>query len=144
MSGVYVMMSGLDLERLVLAGGPIGIMQACLDVVLPYIRQREQFGKAIGEFQFIQVMIWFLKIKIYFQMKLVAHFQTCVSWFCREKLLICIPHYSLQGKEVSSNLLVFSVSIIYIHMSETRVSATTLQILCVFCCKRLWQWKNWS
>lgn len=71
-------MSGLDLERLVLAGGPIGIMQACLDVVLPYIRQREQFGKAIGEFQFIQVMIWFLKIKIYFQMKLVAHFQTCV------------------------------------------------------------------
>lgn len=52
--GVYVMMSGLDLERLVLAGGPLGLMQACLDVVLPYIRQREQFGKPIGEFQFIQ------------------------------------------------------------------------------------------
>ncbi|EMS49058.1 Isovaleryl-CoA dehydrogenase, mitochondrial [Triticum urartu] len=53
--GVYVMMSGLDLERLVLAGGPIGLMQACLDVVLPYVRQREQFGRPIGEFQFLQV-----------------------------------------------------------------------------------------
>ncbi|XP_019413615.1 PREDICTED: isovaleryl-CoA dehydrogenase, mitochondrial isoform X2 [Lupinus angustifolius] len=52
--GVYVMMSGLDLERLVLAAGPLGIMQACLDVCLPYIRQREQFGRPIGEFQFIQ------------------------------------------------------------------------------------------
>lgn len=52
--GVYVMMSGLDLERLVLAAGPLGLMQACLDVVLPYVRQREQFGSPIGEFQFIQ------------------------------------------------------------------------------------------
>ncbi|XP_024026353.1 isovaleryl-CoA dehydrogenase, mitochondrial isoform X1 [Morus notabilis] len=52
--GVYVMMSGLDLERLVLAAGPLGIMQACLDVVIPYVRQREQFGRPIGEFQFIQ------------------------------------------------------------------------------------------
>jgi isovaleryl-CoA dehydrogenase len=52
--GVYVMMSGLDLERLVLAAGPIGLMQACLDAVLPYVRQREQFGRPIGEFQFIQ------------------------------------------------------------------------------------------
>lgn len=51
------MMSGLDLERLVLAAGPLGIMQACLDVVLPYIREREQFGRPIGEFQFIQVDI---------------------------------------------------------------------------------------
>ncbi|PIA38600.1 hypothetical protein AQUCO_02700073v1 [Aquilegia coerulea] len=52
--GVYVMMSGLDLERLVLAAGPIGLMQACLDSVLPYVRQREQFGQPIGEFQLIQ------------------------------------------------------------------------------------------
>lgn len=52
--GVYVLMSGLDLERLVLASGPVGIMQACLDVVLPYIKQREQFGRPIGEFQFVQ------------------------------------------------------------------------------------------
>jgi len=59
--GVYVMMSGLDLERLVLSAGPLGIMQACLDVVLPYIRQREQFGRPIGEFQFIQVFLSHLK-----------------------------------------------------------------------------------
>ncbi|KVI09353.1 Acyl-CoA dehydrogenase, conserved site-containing protein [Cynara cardunculus var. scolymus] len=52
--GVYVMMSGLDLERLVLAAGPIGIMQSCLDVVLPYVRQREQFGRPIGEFQLME------------------------------------------------------------------------------------------
>nr|GEV14107.1 isovaleryl-CoA dehydrogenase, mitochondrial [Tanacetum cinerariifolium] len=52
--GVYVMMSGLDLERLVLSAGPIGIMQSCLDVVLPYVRQREQFGRPIGEFQLME------------------------------------------------------------------------------------------
>lgn len=52
--GVRVLMSGLDYERAVLAAGPLGIMQACLDVVLPYIHDRRQFGQAIGEFQFIQ------------------------------------------------------------------------------------------
>nr|ABR17530.1 unknown [Picea sitchensis] len=52
--GVYVLMSGLDLERLVLSAGPIGLMQASMDVVLPYVRQREQFGRPIGEFQLIQ------------------------------------------------------------------------------------------
>jgi isovaleryl-CoA dehydrogenase len=52
--GAEVLMSGLNYERLILAGGPIGIMQACLDTVLPYVRQRKQFGKPIGEFQFIQ------------------------------------------------------------------------------------------
>lgn len=52
--GVYVLMSGLDLERLVLAGGPIGLMQASLDFVLPYVHERKQFGQPIGEFQLIQ------------------------------------------------------------------------------------------
>lgn len=52
--GVYVMMSGLDLERLVLSAGPLGLMSACLDVVLPYVHQREQFGQPIGEFQLMQ------------------------------------------------------------------------------------------
>jgi len=52
--GSAVLMSGLDYERTVLAAGPIGIMQACLDTVLPYIHERAQFGQAIGEFQFIQ------------------------------------------------------------------------------------------
>ena len=52
--GVGVLMSGLDYERVVLSGGPVGIMQACLDVVVPYIHERRQFGQAIGEFQLIQ------------------------------------------------------------------------------------------
>jgi isovaleryl-CoA dehydrogenase len=52
--GSAVLMSGLDYERTVLAAGPLGIMQACLDAVLPYIHERAQFGQAIGEFQFIQ------------------------------------------------------------------------------------------
>jgi len=47
-------MSGLDYERVVLSGGPLGIMQACVDAVLPYIHDRKQFGEAIGNFQFIQ------------------------------------------------------------------------------------------
>jgi len=52
--GVRVLMSGLDYERTILSGGPVGIMQACLDVVVPYIHERKQFGKAIGEFQLMQ------------------------------------------------------------------------------------------
>jgi isovaleryl-CoA dehydrogenase len=52
--GVGVLMSGLDYERLVLAGGPLGIMQACMDVVMPYVHEREQFGQPIGTFQLIQ------------------------------------------------------------------------------------------
>ena len=52
--GVRVLMSGLDYERAVLAGGPLGIMAACLDVVLPYVHERKQFGQPIGEFQLMQ------------------------------------------------------------------------------------------
>ncbi|MGK0269543.1 MAG: isovaleryl-CoA dehydrogenase, partial [Cocleimonas sp.] len=52
--GVNVLMSGLDYERAVLAGGPTGIMQACMDAVIPYIHERKQFGKAIGEFELMQ------------------------------------------------------------------------------------------
>ena len=52
--GVNVLMSGLDYERAVLAAGPLGIMQACMDVVLPYVHERKQFGKPIGEFQLMQ------------------------------------------------------------------------------------------
>ncbi len=53
-SGARVLMSGLDYERAVLSGGPVGIMQACMDVVTPYIHDRKQFGQSIGEFQLIQ------------------------------------------------------------------------------------------
>ena len=52
--GVRVLMSGLDYERVVLSGGPVGIMQACMDVIVPYIHDRNQFGQSIGEFQLIQ------------------------------------------------------------------------------------------
>jgi isovaleryl-CoA dehydrogenase len=52
--GVNVLMSGLDYERVVLAAGPLGIMQAAMDVVLPYVHQRKQFGQAIGSFQLVQ------------------------------------------------------------------------------------------
>ena len=52
--GVNVLMSGLDYERAVLSGGPLGIMQACMDVVIPYVHDRKQFGQPIGEFQLMQ------------------------------------------------------------------------------------------
>ncbi|MBP0049682.1 isovaleryl-CoA dehydrogenase [Marinobacterium sp. AK62] len=52
--GVKVLMSGLDYERLVLSGGPLGIMQAAMDIVVPYVRDRKQFGQAIGEFELVQ------------------------------------------------------------------------------------------
>jgi isovaleryl-CoA dehydrogenase len=52
--GVNILMSGLDYERAVLAGGPLGIMQACMDTVVPYVHERQQFGQPIGEFQLMQ------------------------------------------------------------------------------------------
>ncbi|PTQ12333.1 acyl-CoA dehydrogenase [Sphingomonas oleivorans] len=55
--GAQILMSGLDHERAVLAAGPLGIMQACLDVVLPYVRERRQFGQAIGSFQLVQAKV---------------------------------------------------------------------------------------
>ena len=55
--GVGVLMSGLDYERTVLAGGPLGIMQACMDIVVPYVHQREQFGRPIGTFQLMQAKL---------------------------------------------------------------------------------------
>ncbi|KAA0969409.1 isovaleryl-CoA dehydrogenase [Aureimonas fodinaquatilis] len=55
--GVRVLMSGLDYERIVLSAGPLGIMAACLDVVVPYVHERKQFGQAIGEFQLMQAKL---------------------------------------------------------------------------------------
>ena len=55
--GAGVLMSGLDYERTVLSGGPVGIMQACLDAVVPYVHERKQFGQAIGEFQLMQAKL---------------------------------------------------------------------------------------
>jgi len=56
-NGVNVLMSGLDYERVVLAGGPLGIMQACMDVVIPYVHDRQQFGQPIGRFQMMQAKL---------------------------------------------------------------------------------------
>ena len=56
-NGVNVLMSGLDYERVVLAAGPLGIMQACMDVVVPYVHERQQFGQAIGQFQLVQAKL---------------------------------------------------------------------------------------
>jgi isovaleryl-CoA dehydrogenase len=55
--GVGVLMSGLDYERAVLAAGPLGIMQACLDLVVPYVQERKQFGRPIGDFQLMQAKL---------------------------------------------------------------------------------------
>lgn len=55
--GVYVLMSGLDFERLVLAAGPLGIMQSCIDVAFKYAHDRQQFGQKIGTYQLMQVYI---------------------------------------------------------------------------------------
>jgi isovaleryl-CoA dehydrogenase len=56
-NGVNVLMSGLDYERVVLAAGPLGIMQACMDAVIPYVHERQQFGQAIGRFQLVQAKL---------------------------------------------------------------------------------------
>jgi isovaleryl-CoA dehydrogenase len=56
-NGVNVLMSGLDYERTVLAAGPLGVMQACLDIVIPYLHQRTQFGQPIGRFQLMQAKL---------------------------------------------------------------------------------------
>jgi isovaleryl-CoA dehydrogenase len=56
-NGVNVLMSGLDYERVVLAAGPLGIMQACMDIVVPYVHERQQFGQAIGQFQLVQAKL---------------------------------------------------------------------------------------
>jgi len=56
-NGVNILMSGLDYERVVLAAGPLGIMQACMDVVVPYVHERQQFGQAIGRFQLVQAKL---------------------------------------------------------------------------------------
>ena len=62
--GVYILMSGLDTERLILSAGPLGIMQSCMDEVLAYVTFREQFGKKIGEFQLLQGKIADMYVKL--------------------------------------------------------------------------------
>jgi isovaleryl-CoA dehydrogenase len=76
--GVKVLMSGLDYERLVLSGGPLGIMDACMDLVVPYIHDRKQFGQSIGEFQLIQGKI----ADMYTQMNAAKSYVYMVAQAC--------------------------------------------------------------
>lgn len=62
--GAYILMSGLDYERVVLSGGPLGIMQACLDTVLPYVHERQQFGQPVGHFQLLQGRIADMHVRL--------------------------------------------------------------------------------
>jgi len=79
--GVAVLMSGLDYERVVLAGGPLGIMSACLDNVVPYIHDRKQFGQSIGEFQLIQGKV----ADMYTQMNAARSYVYNVAQACDRK-----------------------------------------------------------
>jgi isovaleryl-CoA dehydrogenase len=76
--GVNVLMSGLDYERVVLAAGPLGIMQACLDVVMPYVHERKQFGQPIGSFQIMQAKI----ADMYVQMNAAKAYVYAVARAC--------------------------------------------------------------
>lgn len=76
--GVKVLMSGLDYERVVLTGGPLGIMDACMDLVVPYIHDRQQFGQSIGEFQLVQGKI----ADMYTQMNAAKSYAFAVAQSC--------------------------------------------------------------
>ncbi len=108
--GITVLMSGLDYERVILAAGPVGIMQACLDLVLPYVQQRQQFGKAIGEFQFIQGKI----ADMYTQLNAARSFLYTVARACDQQ--------TIQQTEAASVIL---------HTSEaaTKIALDTIQCL---------------
>lgn len=79
--GVAVLMSGLDYERVVLSGGPLGIMEACMDAVVPYIHDRKQFGQSIGEFQLIQGKV----ADMYTQMNAARSYVYNVAQSCDRK-----------------------------------------------------------
>jgi isovaleryl-CoA dehydrogenase len=79
--GVRILMSGLDYERIVLAGGPLGLMAAALDVVLPYVHERKQFGEPIGTFQLMQAKI----ADMYMQMNAARSYVYTVARACDEQ-----------------------------------------------------------
>lgn len=108
--GTAVLMSGLDYERVVLAGGPIGIMQACLDVVLPYVHERKQFNRAIGEFQLMQGKI--------------ADMYTTLS-ACRA-YLYSVAHACDQGRVTSKDA---AGVILYVSEHATQMALQAIQCL---------------
>lgn len=109
-AGVKVLMSGLDYERTVLAAGPVGIMQACLDLVLPYIHERKQFNQAIGTFQFIQGKV----ADMYTELNASRAFLYAVAKAC--------DHHQVSRKDAASVIL-------YTAEKATQMALQTIQIL---------------
>ncbi len=101
--GVNVLMSGLDYERVVLSGGPLGIMAACMDVVMPYVHERKQFGQPIGEFQLMQGKI----ADMYTAMNASRAYVYAVAAACdrgestRQDAAGCVLHASTQATQVA-------------------------------------------
>jgi isovaleryl-CoA dehydrogenase len=101
--GVNVLMSGLDFERVVLSGGPLGLMAACMDVVMPYVHERKQFGQPIGEFQLMQGKI----ADIYTAMNSSRAYVYAVAAACdrgeptRQDAAGCVLHASTQATQVA-------------------------------------------
>ena len=108
--GVSVLMSGLDYERTVLAAGPIGIMQACMDLVLPYVRTRKQFNQPIGEFQFIQGKL----ADLYTELNASRAYLYAVAQACDNGVI--------QRKDAASVIL-------YTSEKATKMALETIQIL---------------
>jgi len=102
-AGVKILMSGLNSERLVLSGGPIGIMQACLDEVLPYVRERKQFDRPLGDFGLMQAKIGDMYAGL--QSSRGFAYQTASAFDAGEKSRIdaaaCLLHCSTRGVEVA-------------------------------------------
>lgn len=109
-NGVGVLMSGLDYERVVLAAGPVGIMQACLDLVLPYIHDRKQFNQSIGEFQLIQAKM----ADLYTQLNASRAYLYAIARAC--------DHGTVTSKDAASVIL-------YTAECATRMALETIQIL---------------
>jgi isovaleryl-CoA dehydrogenase len=108
--GVNVLMSGLDYERTVLAAGPVGIMQACLDVVLPYVHERKQFNQSIGEFQFIQGKI----ADMYTELNAARSYLYAVAKAC--------DHHQVSRKDAASVIL-------YTAERATQIALQAIQTL---------------
>lgn len=108
--GVSILMSGLDYERVVLAAGPVGIMQACLDLVIPYVHERKQFGQAIGEFQLMQGKI----ADMYVQLNTARAFLYSVAQNCENG--------TVDSKDAAS-------AILYCAENATQMALQTIQAL---------------
>ena len=108
--GVHVLMSGLDYERVILSAGSLGIMQACLDVAIPYVQEREQFGKKIGEFQLIQAKL----ADMYTQTNAARSYVYTVAKAC---------HRGCVTRKDAAGVILFAAE------TATRLSMDTIQIL---------------